>query len=149
MKDKAVHVLNDLLEVSRDGEQGFERAAEEVDDPSVKAILADCAISCRTGAQELESEVRRLGGKPDKGGTAKGAVHRGWVKAKAAMSRNDTKVVLNECERGEDYAKGRYAAALDEDDLPSEVRTLIEHQYHGVLANHDRIKTLRDQYAAR
>lgn len=148
MSDKVVSVLNDLLEVSKDGEEGFERAAAEVEDSSVKSVLEECAAHCRSGVQELKSEVRRRGGDPDKGGTIVGAMHRGWVNVKAAVTGHDTKAVLNECERGEDYAKSRYAEALDEDDLPSEVRSLIENQYQGVIANHDRIKALRDQYAS-
>ena len=149
MKDKAVNVLKDLLEISKDGEQGFERAAAEVTDASVKSVLTQCAANCRSGAEELESEVRRLGGDPDEHGTVAGAMHRGWVNVKAAVTGHDTKAVLNECERGEDYAKGRYKKALEEDELPSDVRALIQTQYQGVLANHDRIKSLRDQYASR
>jgi uncharacterized protein (TIGR02284 family) len=147
MSDKVVNVLNDLLEVSKDGEEGFKRAAAEVKDASVKSVLTECADKCRSGAQELRSEVRRRGGDPDKAGTVAGAMHRGWVKAKAAMTGHDTKAVLSECERGEDYAKSRYAKALEEDELPSDVRSLITNQYDGVVANHDRIKALRDQYA--
>jgi len=148
MNDKAVKVLNDLLEISKDGEEGFERAAAEVEDASVKTTLVQCAASCRSGAQQLATEVRRLGGDPDKRGTVAGAMHRGWVAAKGAVTGHDTKAVLNECERGEDYAKGRYKKALEVDELPSDVRSLIQHQYQGVLANHDRIKALRDQYAS-
>ncbi len=68
---------------------------------------------------------------------------------KAAVTGHDTKAVLVECERGEDYAKGRYKKALEEEELPSDIRSLIQDQYQGVLANHDRIKALRDQSAAR
>src|SRR5262245_24778186 len=129
MNDKAVKVLNDLLEISKDGEEGFERAAAEVEDASVKTTLVQCAASCRSGAQQLATEVRRLGGDPDKRGTVAGAMHRGWVAAKGAVTGHDTKAVLNECERGEDYAKGRYKKALEVDELPSDVRSLIQHQY--------------------
>jgi uncharacterized protein (TIGR02284 family) len=39
--------------------------------------------------------------------------------------------VLAECERGEDAAKHAYEAALKQD-LPTDVRTIIERQYQGV-----------------
>ena len=32
--------------------------------------------------------------------------------------------------------------------MEARLRSLIQHQYQGVLANHDRIKALRDQYAS-
>jgi uncharacterized protein (TIGR02284 family) len=51
--------------------------------------------------------------------------------------------VLAECERGEDAAKAAYEAALQKS-LPTNVRTLIERQYEGVKANHDRVRNLRN-----
>jgi len=32
--------------------------------------------------------------------------------------------------------------------LPADVRAVVERQYQGVIENHDRIRDLRDQYAA-
>jgi uncharacterized protein (TIGR02284 family) len=54
--------------------------------------------------------------------------------------------VLAECERGEDAAKYAYEAALKQD-LPMDVRTIIERQYQGVQANHDRVRDLRNAAA--
>jgi uncharacterized protein (TIGR02284 family) len=76
-----------------------------------------------------------------------GALHRGWVDVKAALSSRDNHAILAECERGEDVAKKRYREALDKE-LPAEIRSLVELQFQGVLQNHDRIRELRDQYAA-
>ena len=146
MAKDATKVLNELIETSKDGEKGFARAAEEATDPQLKAVLREGAARCRTGAQELEAQVRTLGGKPETGGSAMGAVHRGWLDAKSAVTGRDAKAILVECERGEDYAKARYEEAL-EAELPESVRSLVERQYEGVLQNHDRVKALRDRYA--
>jgi uncharacterized protein (TIGR02284 family) len=54
--------------------------------------------------------------------------------------------VLAECERGEDAAKAAYNAALQKS-LPADVRTLVERQYQGVKANHDRVRNLRNAAA--
>jgi uncharacterized protein (TIGR02284 family) len=51
-----------------------------------------------------------------------------------------------ECERGEDAAKAAYEAALQKS-LPADVRTLVERQYQGVKANHDRVRNLRNSAA--
>jgi len=75
----------------------------------------------------------------------KAAVHRGWISLKSAASTRDTKAILEECERGEDYAKAKYGEAMRQD-LPPAVRELVERQYKGVVANHDRIRDLRNQY---
>ena len=52
--------------------------------------------------------------------------------------------MLAECERGEDVALRSYRNALDKV-LPTEVRTIVERQYQGVLRNHDQVKALRNQ----
>ncbi len=75
----------------------------------------------------------------------KGAAHRGWVSLKNVMSSRDNRAILEECEKGEDYAKARYAEALTRS-LPGELRALVEQQYKGVVENHDRVRDLRNQY---
>ncbi len=42
----------------------------------------------------------------------KAAVHRGWISLKSAAAVRDSKAILEECERGEDYAKAKYGEAL-------------------------------------
>lgn len=147
MDKQTTSVLNELIETSKDGEKGFSRAAEEISDPQIKAVLMEGAERCREGARELQDKVASLGGRPERGGSAKGAVHRGWTDLKSAVTGRDTKTVLEEVERGEDYAKARYAEALRQP-LPDDVRGIVERQYQGVLQNHDRVKDLRDQARA-
>ncbi len=144
--DNAVSLLNELIRVSEDGEKGFRTAAEQVDDPGLKSLFQDRAKACHGAATELQSLVRKLGGEPEDSGSLAGAAHRGWVRAKAAIG--DTNVaVLEEVERGEDVAKAVYARAMKAD-LPTEVRSVLERHYQGVLRNHDRIRDLRNQYRA-
>ena len=73
-----------------------------------------------------------------------GAVHRAFVNIKAAVATRNDLAVLEECERGEDFALRAYAKALDVD-MPADLRIVIESQYMGVKHNHDRIKALRDE----
>mgnify|MGYP003576417270 FL=1 len=136
-------LLNELVETSKDGEKGFTMAAEEIADPQVKSVLLEGANRCRAGARELQEKVRTLGGEPETSGSALGAVHRGWINVNTPASPRDPKAILEECERGEDYAKARYAEALRKP-LPDDVRMLVQRQYEGVVQNHDRVKALRD-----
>ncbi|RKP59212.1 PA2169 family four-helix-bundle protein [Pararobbsia silviterrae] len=142
-----VSVLNDLIETSKDGEQGFLKAAQDTTDPALRTLFTSRANACADAVRELQSLVIQLGGKPEDRGSVSGALHRGWVDVKSALSTRDNRAILADCEQGEDAAKKRYRAALDKD-LPVEVRTLVEVQFQGVLQNHDRIRDLRDQYAA-
>ncbi|CAB3781639.1 PA2169 family four-helix-bundle protein [Pararobbsia alpina] len=142
-----VSVLNDLIETSKDGEQGFLKAAEDASDPKLKTLFAGRAEECARAVRELQARVVQLGGKPEDRGSVSGALHRGWVDVKSALSNRDNHAILAECERGEDVAKKRYRDALDKD-LPADIRALVELQFQGVIQNHDRIRDLRDQYAA-
>ena len=146
---QVVSVLNDLLENTRDGEYGFKTCAEQVETSSTKMLFAARAAGCAEAARELEAAIRQHGGEPADGGTAAGALHRGWVSVKSALSTRDDKAVLEECERGEDAAVARYRKALKSGGLPANVRALLERQLQGAQRNHDEVKALRDSYANR
>jgi uncharacterized protein (TIGR02284 family) len=147
VNSQIVSTLNDLIETSRDGEKGFALAAKDSKEPELTGVFVAGAQSCRAAIAELQDLVRELGATPEEGGSAKGAVHRGWVSLKSTVTSRDSKAILEECERGEDYAKARYADALEQD-LPEPLRSIIERQYKGVIANHDRVRDLRDRYRA-
>ncbi|WP_298925534.1 PA2169 family four-helix-bundle protein [uncultured Ramlibacter sp.] len=142
-----VDTLDDLAETCKDGEYGFRACAEQAERQDLKALFLQRADDCRGAAQELYTQIRSLGGKPDDGGTAAGAMHRGWVSVKASLSTYDDKAVLEECERGEDHALAQYRKALKQD-LPADVRILVERQLQGAQRNHDQVKALRDQFRA-
>lgn len=147
MDNQVISTLNDLIETSKDGERGFALAAKDSKESSLTQVFTAGEQSCRAAAAELQDQVRRLGGTAEDSGSAKAAVHRGWVSLKSAVTDRDSKAILEECEKGEDYAKARYAAAM-KTNLPEEVRSIVARQYEGVLANHDRVRDLRNQYRA-
>jgi uncharacterized protein (TIGR02284 family) len=143
--DDVIDVLNDLIETSKDGEYGFKTCAERATDPSLKQIFMRRSADCARGARELQSLVAQCGGKAeDSGGSAAGAMHRGWVSVRDAMSGSSDQSILDECERGEDAALARYRKALKQE-LPPAVRQVVERQMAGVQANHDQVKALRDE----
>lgn len=146
--DEVVDVLNDLIENSRDGEHGFRTCAEEVESGHLQQLFGERAAGCRVAADELVHLVMQYGGIPAEGGTASGAMHRGWVHVKGAVGANSEKSILEECERGEDTALARYRKALKQT-LPAAVRTVIERQAQGAQRNHDQIRDLRDAARAR
>jgi uncharacterized protein (TIGR02284 family) len=147
-KDSVISTLNTLIETSKDGEEGFKLSAENVSDPELKTIFLERARGCAEGARVLQARVQQLGGEAETSSSASGAVHRGWVNLKSAITGSDDKAILVEVERGEDVAVESYEKALHED-LPSDIRALVERQYQGVKANHDRVRDLRNRYAGR
>jgi uncharacterized protein (TIGR02284 family) len=148
MADNVASVLNDLVETSKDGEQGFNTAANDTKDPELKTTFRRHAQECARSASDLQTLVSRLGAKPEEHGSVAGAMHRGWVNLKATVAPRTDLAILEECERGEDVAKAHYGKAL-ETTLPQDIRQVVERQYAGVMRNHNEIRDLRDQYRAR
>ncbi len=145
--DETIDTLNDLIENCRDGEYGFRACAEHVKADDIRALFLRRAEDCAAAARQLESHVLRLGAKPESGGTAAGAAHRGWVAVRGALSSYTDLSMLEECERGEDAALERYKKALNKPLEPG-VKALIEEQRMGTKANHDQIRAMRDRLRA-
>jgi uncharacterized protein (TIGR02284 family) len=139
-------MLQDLLDTSNEGARGFALAARDNREPGVVDLLKDGEEAYRTVAVELQDQVRLLGA-PEAGGTVKAPVYRGWISAKAVPVSRGTKSILEDCERGGDYVRGRYEDAMTSE-LPESLRALVERQYQRVTAIQGRVRLLRNRYPA-
>jgi uncharacterized protein (TIGR02284 family) len=139
-------VLNSLIETCKDGQEGFRSAAENVKNPDMATLFRSYSNQRQQFAGELQSLVRSLGEGMEKTGSVAGALHRGWIDLKAAISSKDEHAILAECERGEDSAVEEYRDALQHSELPVEVQGVITRQYASVQEAHDRVRDLRDSY---
>lgn len=146
-RDDVISTLDDLIETSKDGEDGFRTCADNVKNPTLKAFFLQKAERCRQGAVQLQQVVREMGGDPERASSMSGAMHRFWVSIRGTISGMDDHAILDECERGEDAAKRAYEEALQQD-LPGDVRMVVERQYREVKANHDRVKEMRNLTAS-
>lgn len=142
--EKIIGMLNGLLEISRDGAEGFRTCANDANDPSLKMYFEDRALSCDEAIQSLSEEILRYGGEPETRGTRAAAVHRTWIDIKTALTNVDNLTVLEECERGEDVAVIAYEKALQEE-MPDSLREVVNQQYEGAKRNHERVRELRDE----
>lgn len=139
--EEVISTLNNLVETCKDGQNGFRTAAEGVKNSELIALFNTYSEQRGQFASELQNEVRSLGGDPEKTGSTAAALHRGWINIKSTVTGEDEGAVISECERGEDSAVKSYEAALQED-LPANVRTIVETQFAKVKEAHDRIRSL-------
>jgi uncharacterized protein (TIGR02284 family) len=142
--DNAISVLNNLIETCKDGELGFKTSAEGLKNPGTKAKFLEYSRQRAEMARELQSEVRRLGGDPEKSSSMSGSLHRGWMDIKSAITGKDDHAIVAEAERGEDVAKGAYETALNAT-LPGTAQTLVQQQAAKVRQAHDFVRDLRDR----
>ena len=137
-------VLNNLIETLKDGQEGFKQAAESVRNPALKSLFSEYSQQRSRFATSLQAEARKLGEeKPETSSSATGALHRGWINLKSAITGGDEHAILAECERGEDSAVEEYKKALD-DGLSPSAQDLVLRQFAEIKAAHDRIRSLRN-----
>ena len=146
-QDDIISTLNNLIETSRDGDEGFRTSAEHASDNELKSLFVNRAQSCQSAVRELEQLVLAQGGEPTQSTSMSGTLHRRWVDIKSALTGQDDAAILSEVERGEDVAVASYKKALAKG-LPADIQALVERQYQGVQQNHDRIRDLRNRFRA-
>jgi uncharacterized protein (TIGR02284 family) len=138
-------ILNGLIETCRDGQEGFQEAAENIVRSDLKQLFAEAALQRARFLGQLQAEVRALGGDPENTGSVAGALHRAWIDIKGTLSGRDEESILSEAERGEDSAVSAYRDAL-ENELPANLRAIISAQYADVQRTHDVVKQYRNTY---
>ena len=138
-----ISTLNTLIATTIDSITGYEDSAENIHDERLREIFRTRADERQRVVEELRAEVRRLGGDPEDGGSFMGKAHQRFEDLKAAVTGRDEKAIINEVERGEDYLKEKWQAALQSGDLKGESHDLVERCYQSVKAGHDQISQLK------
>jgi len=141
-RDDAGATLNHLVETCRDGEQGFRTAAASVRSAQLKQLFERYAEQRARFTSELQAAVHALGGRAETSGSVAGAVHRGWMNVKSAVTGADDAAVVAAAETGEDSAVSAYERALT-GGLPDAVQPLVARQFAEVRAAHDRLRDLK------
>lgn len=146
-QNDAINVVENLIETNKDAQKGYQDAAEHVKRPDLKSYFNEQSAERRRFAQELQTELAKLG-KPEKkaSGSAGAAMHRAWIDAKVALGGGD-KTILESVESGEDTAKDTYKKALT-GTLPPTLLEIVRRQADSVQRAHDKVKMLRDQAKA-
>ena len=144
--EKTVAVLNTLITINNDRIEGYETASKETEEQDLKTLFAQFSATSQKCKQELDAEVKKLGGEPAEGTKTSGKFFRVWMDVKAALTGKDRKAILNSCEYGEDQAKDTYERALENDieNLSLEQQTMIKAQHTLLRADHDKVKSMRD-----
>ena len=139
-----INILNSLITTTIDSADGFERSAQDVEGGRFAQMFREFAAERRSVVARLQETVRGLGGTPEDDGSIKADLHRRWVDLRAAISGDGgDKAVIAEVERGEDYLKGKYEAALEDADLSRTALEAIRAAYQSVRAGHDRASALK------
>ena len=142
-------VTKSLIQTLEDGKEGFAKGAEKLAGDG-SAELAETFRTLSTQRAQFSAELEALaadyGDDIDESGTVAGALHRGWMTLKDALTGNDPRAVLDVAAQGEDHAVKEFKKALD-GDLSADLRSVVARQAAEVQEAHDRVRALRDAHA--
>ena len=146
VNEKQARILNDLVLINNDRVVGYEKAMEELkkEDSDLKLLFQEKVNQSNGYKTELSAEIIKTGHKVETGTTNAGKIYRVWMDVKAFFGGSDRKVVLDNCEDGEDAALAAYNDALSSEGLATDVRSLLTNHLAELRISHDRIKALRD-----
>lgn len=138
-----IATLKTLTTTLIDSINGYEDAAENSDNPRFQQLFRERASERSRVAEDLRSEIRRLGGDPPDDGSFLGQTHQRWLDLKAAVTGRDDQRIINSVEAGEDYLKEKFETALDDADLTGDARMAVERAYQSVRSGHDQMSQLK------
>jgi uncharacterized protein (TIGR02284 family) len=145
--DHDISVLNSLITTTIDSANGFENSAEDIQSSDIRSFFSEMAQERRQVIGRLQEHVRMHGGTPNDDGSLKADLHRRFEDIRKAIGGGD-KAVVEEVERGEDYIKDKYEAALADDQLSPDCRSIVQEAYESVRRGHDRARDLKRGYQA-
>src|SRR5438270_11666822 len=127
-QDHIMSAIEDLIEICRNGQEGYRDGAEHAKDPQIREFLDTVSLERAKFAGDLEGEAVRMG-KSDvkRSGTTLGALHRGWTDLKANLGGGDD-AILSSMETGDKFAQEHYAKYIGDKQIPGDLLGIIRHQ---------------------
>ena len=121
-------VLKTLTDTAFDSIEGYRKAAEKANSPQLKTALEQRAEKRQQTVSQLNAEIQRQGGELVTKGTVTGEAHQLWMSIADAFESGD-EAAAERVEEGEDYLKGKFESALEDDDLDAQSRSVVQQCY--------------------
>lgn len=131
-KEDTIEELNDVTRLMIDSYKGYQAACEECDDSFALANeFVQRAERRSRYISEVQNHVRSLGGEPSTHGTARGAVHRGWMNF-ANIFRDDERGAIESVENGESFLANRIEDCIEDGQLDATAKSLLQKAHQDV-----------------
>ncbi|MGC4036619.1 MAG: PA2169 family four-helix-bundle protein [Chitinophagaceae bacterium] len=147
INEKLNLVLNDLIRLNHDREEGYANAIKQLglNNNGLKKMFRNYEKDSSQFAETLSMYVARNGGKPSTEATVSGKIYRAWMDIKAAMTNKESESILESCEYVEEATQKVYHHALRADvSMPADIRCVIMRQKFLLEKAHDAIKFKRN-----
>ena len=118
-------VLETLIDTVYDSLNGYRNASDAADSQAVKSAFANQMERRQSTLDMLNQEQVRQGGELVTKGTMAGGLHQVWLKVTELFQSGD-RAAIDRVQEGEDYLAGKFETALEETDLDSQTRAIIQ-----------------------
>ena len=139
--------LNELIEITRDGQTFYTDAVARVTNPHLKAVFR-ALIDVKTKMiSSLSEHVRARGTKPSAQGTLAGSFQKVYAEVRAKLSAQGDMTFVAELEASEDRLLNAFEQAAADAEDP-ELRRIIKRYLPRVHLCHDEMRNLKVSLAA-
>jgi uncharacterized protein (TIGR02284 family) len=135
--------INDLLAATADNIDGYTEAKAKPNTARFMSAFSERILERQSILTVLQSEVRRLGGKPEQGGTMFAGAHRMVANLISVFGSRDERAVIDEIGRGEDHLKAKFETAMNNPDLSSQAAQAIRECFVTIRQGHDRMRDIK------
>ncbi len=148
MNNPTVSTLNDLLQITNDRIEGFNKVEDKVWEkyPNLKSDYNNMVDQSQKMRLELKSLISERNGDVDDSTTVAGGLHRTWIDVKNAFSSDNAESTLENVIFGENAAIEAYEKALDSGELCPESTRVVQDQLHSLKASYEKFKNLENRH---
>lgn len=147
MNNPNASLLQDIIQIARDGAAFYDAARSEVRNPALKETFARMAGHKRDLIAALGGRLQAIGETVPDGGTLVGALRKAYADVRATLSSDEEAVYVRQLEETEDRLLEHVLDAISRADDPM-VRNQLESHLRTVRACHDEMRTLKQRWAA-
>lgn len=133
--------LNELIEITRDGQHFYQHAMTEVKDTQMQQLFREMAETKAEVIRALSAKVAADQAQPSMGGTLMGKLRETYADTRARFARDEAAVYVSQLEAAEDRILHAFEDALESGE--PEVRSLVAAEMPKVRACHDRMWALK------
>lgn len=121
--------LNILHAKTKEAEKGFAKAAELVTKPENRNYFLEKSNQRGVFAIQIIGVIRELGSTEEDRKNYLGDLHRAWMDIRTFVTSDNDRVLMRECERGEQASLEDYKAILKNQNLPASCINVLQKQH--------------------
>ncbi|MFP3834573.1 conserved hypothetical protein [Chryseobacterium oleae] len=145
--EQTVSVLNDLLQITNDRIEGFEKVEGKIWEmyPDIKDEYDRMISQSKIMKNQLINLIIEKNGIPNDSTSVAGALHRIWIDVKNSFTVGTIEEsTLENVVFGEKAAIEAYEKALESDDLCEKSRKIVSEQLHSLRESYHQFKKIEE-----